>query len=179
MSKEIHEVEEKESIVKTFKEMNKVGLIYYTLAFLVLFTTVFVFRSETLNRDISELGLTVFAQGIGWLYFIVNGFGLATILIKPLDKVQKVTLKILSLTNLILSVIVLFQLIPDAVTSGLPFVNNFQKGYLGAGFWIILLLHVAATAYFWIEFIKKRIKKHKEHQQKQEIKELKKTQKQQ
>ena len=113
------------------------------------------------------------------MYFIVNGFGLATILIKPLDKVQKVTLKILSLTNLILSVIVLFQLIPDAVTSGLPFVNNFQKGYLGAGFWIILLLHVAATAYFWIEFIKKRIKKHKEHQQKQEIKELKKTQKQQ
>lgn len=159
MSKET-ELTNKTSSINTITEVNKIAFIYFVVSFLVLFTKVFVFRSESLNREISEIGLTVFSNGAGWFYYLINLAGLGFIFYKPLNKFENLATKVLAILNLIISIIVLFQLIPDAVSAS-NMLSNFQKGQLGYGFWTILLLHIGAVTFFWFKQIKATYDKRK------------------
>lgn len=158
-----NEVKSTESHMNKFSELNKIAFIYFVASLLVLFTEVFVFRSEALNRDISEIGLSVFANGIGWFYYLVNIAGLGFVLYKPLSKLENLATKILVIANLVISVIVLFQLIPDAVSAS-NVLSNFQRGHLGYGFWLILLLHIGGVTFFWFKQIKSTYDKRKAKQ---------------
>lgn len=149
---------EKTSFVRPFKDLNYLNVAYYILSILVLFLKVFTSRIDNTYR----IGLFEFAGGIGWFYYLATISGLLISFLKPLKFLEKIAPKIISVVNLVVSLVLLLKTIPEA----LGFTNSIQdqiiSGTIASGFWSILLLHILAVLVFYFAFIKERYKKHKE-----------------
>lgn len=145
-----------EGTIKNTKDLNKLYLTYYILSFVVLSFNVFIFKTQELNFDTYRTGFHQFNNGIGWLYYLVNLFGIATIFVKQLSSIENISAKVISAANIVISSIVLLQLVPSAIGKyGL--IDYFGIGKLGIGFWIIFILHISAFTLFWFKTIKSYI----------------------
>lgn len=161
MSNDIENV--KESKIKTMKEVRLPYLIYYVLSFVVLIFKVFVFTNTSLNHNTYRIGFIEFANGIGWIYYLANTFGLLTVFLKPLESIEKISIKIITIINLIVSFIILvFRVIPDTINTAQGFMDFIQNGSIAIGFWLILILHTIGFLVFWLKFIRSKISKTEE-----------------
>lgn len=159
--------QEKNSIlIKPFSKMHKGALLYYILAFVVLFFNIFVLETDNLYRT----GYQTFAAGYGWIYYAANVIGLLTVISPLLHFLEGLATKVISVINLTVASLVLFQSIPDAVKPTGSIVSIIGEGQLGTGFWLILGLHALAVLFFWFAFIRRISKKKKNRQKEKELK---------
>lgn len=145
--------EEKPSHFNTLSETKKLYLAYYILSFAVLFFKIFVFKTDSLNGSTYRIGFMEFANGIGWFYYFANIIGLLSVFFKPLHFMEKLGAKVISVINLIISLIMLLGTIPDAIGGGRNITNLIGSGSIAIGFWIILIFHSLAVLVFWYKFI--------------------------
>lgn len=151
MSNEIEQT--KESKIKTVKEMKLWYLTYYILSFVVLF-----FKILTTANNTYRIGFIEFASGLGLIYYLANFFGLATVIVKPLESIQKLSIKVITIVNLVVSFIVLiFNVIPSAIGQSSNVVDFIFKGSIGIGFWMILGLHTIGFLVFWLKYIRSKM----------------------
>lgn len=164
------EQETNNKFIKTFREINKLNLLYYILAFVVLFFKIFTLEADNIQGATYRIGLFEFAKDIGWIYFAVNAFGIVLSYIKPLSFLESLARKLIAPTNLVISVMVLYQTIPDTLKFRGNLFKLVGKPEIGIGFWLILGLHLLATIIFYASFIIK-IKKKKKAREKAKLKE--------
>ena len=158
----------------SLKDAYKILLAYYTLSTLFLFIKIFEYKVANSNVLTYKLGFIEFANGIGWIYYIATAIGFVTVLFKPLRSLETLAAKIISLVNLVVSIILLFKIIPDAINPMESIVGYFGKSQLGLGFWLILGLHLIASTALWFKFFKSMIDKSKARKAKKEAKAAKK-----
>lgn len=149
---------------------NKILLAYYTLSILFLFVKIFEYKVANSQVLTYKLGFIEFANGIGWIYYLATAVGLVTVLFKPLRTFEHLAAKIISLVNLIVSMILLFKIIPDAINPLESIVAYYGKSQLGLGFWLILGLQLFATLGFWFKSIRSLQEKLKVRKAKKEAK---------
>ncbi len=164
MSKDLNDINdnktEKQSLlIKPFSKMHKGALIYYILSFVVLFFKIFILKSDNLSGATYRVGYQEFAYGIGWFYYLANVIGLLTVVSPILGFLQGLGTKIISIVNLVISGLLLFKTIPDAIRPTGSIISLIGKGELGTGFWLILGLHTLAVLVFWFALIRKLSKK--------------------
>ncbi len=153
----------KETFVKEPKDVSKLYFIYYVLSFVVLFFNVFVYKSNSMDRDTYIFGFVQFASGLGWFYYLANLIGIASTVLKPLNKLESIFARVISAFNIFISCFVLFQLIPDVISPS-AIIDMFGSRQLGMGFWIIILYHIIGFTIIWFKTLKKYYKKHKAKQ---------------
>lgn len=152
----LHNEQEKQSLlIKPFSKMHKGALLYYILSFVVLFFKIFILKQDSLSSNTYLVGYQVFAFGIGWIYYIINAFGLLTVLSPLLKFLQGIGTKVISIVNLALSSFLLFKTIPDTIRPAGSIVSFIGQGELGVGFYLIIGLHIIAVLLFWFSFIRK------------------------
>ncbi len=148
--------EEKASMVNTVKETNYLYLAYYILSFVVLFFKIFVYKTDAMNSSTYRVGFMEFANGIGWFYYLANIVGLLSVFLKPLHFMEKLGAKVISIINLVISLIMLLATIPDAINPGKDITYFIGSGGIALGFWVILVFHAVAVLVFWYKFIQAR-----------------------
>lgn len=166
--------ENKSLLIKPFSQMHKGALIYYVLSFAVLFFNVFVLNSENISGTTYKVGYQEFAIGIGWIYYIANAVGILTVVSPLLHFLEGIGTKLISVANLVVSGLLLFKIIPDAINPASSIVSFIGNGELGTGFWLIMGLHILAVLIFWFSFIRSISKKNKKRKHKNEVKQEKK-----
>ncbi len=153
--------EKKQGLIKSFSEINKIHLIYYILSFVVLFFKIFTLETDNLTGSTYRIGLFEFAQGIGWFYYLINAIGVVIVVVRLLNFLDNLAVKIFSVANLIISSMLLLKTIPDAIRPSGSIVSIIGKGELAIGFWLILGLHTLAIVIFYFKFIRAIKKKNK------------------
>lgn len=148
---------EKTSFVRPFKDLNYLNVSYYILSILVLFLKVFTSRIDNTYR----IGLFEFASGFGWFYYIATIAGLLISFLKPLKFLENIAPKVISVVNLVVSLVLLLKTIPEALGFTNSLSDQIISGSIASGFWSILLLHILAVLVFYFAFIKSQYKKHK------------------
>ena len=157
-NKEVNQ-EKKSLIIKPFRLMHKGALLYYILSFVVLFFKIFILKTDNLTGSTYRYGFSKFAHGIGWIYYAANVIGLLTVLSPLLKFLQGIGTKVISIVNLVISGMLLFKTIPDAINPVGSIVTFIGNGELGPGFWLTIGLHIIAVLLFWFSFIRKITKK--------------------
>ena len=152
---------DKSLLIKPFKKMHKGALLYYILAYVVLFFNIFTLKQEGLTSLTYRVGYQEFAYGIGWIYYLANLIGILTVISPLLGFLTGLATKIIPVVNLVISGILLFKTIPDTVRANQTIVNLIGQGELAIGFYLILGLHIIAVLIFWFTFIRKISKKRK------------------
>lgn len=147
---------------KPLSEINFLFLSYYILAFVVLFFKIFTLKTDNLTGSTYRIGLFEFAQGFGWFYYLANIIGLATLFVRMFNFLENLAPKIISVVNLIISSMLLFKTIPDAIRPTGSIVTIIGKGELAIGFWLILGLHLLAIIIFYFSLIKRMFTKPQE-----------------
>lgn len=165
----LNEEKEKTSMfIYPFSKMQKIPLLYYILSFLVLFFRIFVLKSDNLTGSTYRIGFIEFAFGLGWIYYLVNAIGILTVISPLLKFLRGLGTKVISIINLVISGLLLFKTIPDAINPVGSIVSIIGNGELGIGFWLILGLHLIAVLLFWFSFIRKMSKRKQAKQNKVE-----------
>lgn len=162
----------KSFFIKPFSKMHKGALLYYILSFLVLFLKIFILKNENLSGETYRVAYQEFAYGIGWFYYLANLIGILTVLNPLFGLLQNIATKIIPLVNFVISSILLFKTIPDAIDPAGSIFSFIGKGELAPGFWLILGLHLLAILIFWFMFIR-RISKNREKRQAEKLMEVK------
>lgn len=149
----VQQTEIKPSKVNTVKETNFLYLSYYILSFAVLFFRTFSFKTDAITVTTGIIGFEQYWGGIGFFYYIANAIGLLSVFLKPLHFMEKLGAKVISLVNVIVTLVLILMSVPNSIQRGAS---------ITVGFWIILAFHVVAVLVFWYQFIKAHRNKNKD-----------------